>query len=61
MFEVFCPEHGREVLLTTRHIERISNTPVGVIIEWRCWCGATGKLQGAKRPASQQAPGLRAS
>lgn len=44
MFEVFCPEHGTRVLLTIARIEKLHNTPAGIVLEWRCWCGTVGRL-----------------
>lgn len=44
MFEVFCPEHGSRVLLTTTRIEKLHNTPAGIVVDWRCWCGTAGRL-----------------
>lgn len=44
MFEVFCPEHGTRVLLTITRIEKLWNTPAGIIVDWRCWCGTAGRL-----------------
>lgn len=43
MFEEFCPAHGSRVLLTTSRIEAIHNTPDGVVVVWRCWCGHLGR------------------
>jgi hypothetical protein len=44
MFAVTCPGHGSPVLLTTRHIERLANTPAGIELHWRCHCGSSGVL-----------------
>jgi hypothetical protein len=43
MFEVFCPSHQARVLLSTGRIEAVRNTPRGVIVEWKCWCGHQGR------------------
>jgi len=42
MFAVHCPQHGREVLLSERHIESFRNTANGIEIRWVCWCGRHG-------------------
>lgn len=42
MFDVHCPGHGTRVLLGPRSIEALENTPHGVVLRWRCRCGATG-------------------
>jgi hypothetical protein len=50
MFDVFCPRHGRLVLLGPRNIVALENTTDGIVLRWRCRCGATGtELLGAPR------------
>ena len=49
MFEVFCPSHQSAVLLTSNHIEALHNTPEGIVIAWRCWCGQVGETDNTKR------------
>lgn len=44
MFAVDCPAHGTRVLLDTSRIEAQRNTRDGPVIDWRCWCGARGRL-----------------
>jgi hypothetical protein len=44
MLSVYCPTHGREVLLTPRRIDRVVNTSGGIVVRWSCWCGTTGHL-----------------
>jgi hypothetical protein len=44
MFTVFCPRHQARVLLGSRAIDDIANTPEGVVVHWRCRCGATGTV-----------------
>jgi hypothetical protein len=57
MFDVFCPSHGQRVLLTPRCIEKLENTDDGIVITWRCWCGARGELRTgqADQPAAEPA------
>lgn len=50
MFNVYCEGHGKNVLLTTRQIERLGNSPDGITVEWRCWCGTTGQLVTGRPP-----------
>lgn len=64
MFDVYCPEHGTNVLLTTRQIERFHNGPDGITVDWRCWCGTTGRLvrgRPAQRPPVAAAEGPQAA
>ena len=42
MFSIDCPRHGCRVLLGSRSIEALVNTPDGIVLHWRCRCGATG-------------------
>lgn len=42
MFEVYCPTHQSRVLLSSSCIEALHNTPDGIVLEWRCWCGDRG-------------------
>jgi hypothetical protein len=64
MFSIYCPRHGREVLLSTRNIEALERTPLGVRVMWRCTCDTRGtKLigrRGARDTAGSQFP-LRAA
>jgi hypothetical protein len=45
MFDVYCPTCEARVLLTPRRIERVRNTPAGIVVWWRCWCGTRGVLR----------------
>jgi hypothetical protein len=45
MFDVFCPTCEARVLLTPRRIEQMRNTPEGIVVSWRCWCGTRGELR----------------
>jgi hypothetical protein len=42
MFDIYCHRHQSRVLLGPRSIERLENTPSGVVLHWRCRCGAHG-------------------
>jgi hypothetical protein len=50
MFDVYCPHHRSRVLLGPRSIESLANTAHGVVLRWRCHCGATGTRQFHSRP-----------
>jgi hypothetical protein len=41
MFPVHCVQHGRLVLLPYGRI-RVENTPVGIVVHYRCTCGHEG-------------------
>jgi hypothetical protein len=43
MFQVHCPAHRSQVLLTARRITVMVNTLDGVVVHWRCWCGHPGR------------------
>jgi hypothetical protein len=45
MFDVECQGHGCRVLLGPRAIERLANTPNGVVVYWRCFCGTRGRTR----------------
>jgi hypothetical protein len=40
MFDAYCPDHGRRVLLPARHIVRLERDAGGTTAHLRCWCGA---------------------
>jgi hypothetical protein len=42
MFAVYCPGHHGRVLLFPEHITELINQPGGIMLRWRCHCGATG-------------------
>jgi hypothetical protein len=44
MFSVYCPRHQSPVLLGSRSVTALVNTPDGIVVEWRCRCGAEGSL-----------------
>jgi hypothetical protein len=56
MFDIPCPRHRSRVLLTASAVEGLVNTGDGVVVHWRCYCGARGEQRFARRPAQ----GLRA-
>ena len=55
MFQIHCPRHQSRVLLGSRAVEALVNTPDGVVVHWRCHCGATGTLA-TGRPSSMTQP-----
>lgn len=55
MFEEFCPAHQSRVLLTPSNIEAIRNTPDGIVVTWRCWCGHRGETDRREPTASEPA------
>lgn len=53
MFDVYCPGHGSRVILFTRDIEAVLNSPEGIEVHYRCPCGhrgvwRTGRASGRK-------------
>ena len=44
MFTVYCPRHRSPVLLGARSVTSVVNTPDGIVVEWRCRCGAEGSV-----------------
>ena len=55
MFAIYCPTHQSTVLLGPRRIEALRNTPEGVVIEWRCYCGTGGTHSFARRRVAEAA------
>lgn len=51
MFSIHCHTHRTRVLLGPRGIESLDNTPDGVILHWRCYCGARGTQRYGREPA----------
>ncbi|HKX70820.1 MAG TPA: hypothetical protein VJM75_06310 [Acidimicrobiales bacterium] len=51
MFSIHCPHHRTRVLLGPRAIESLDNTADGVILHWRCYCGARGAQRYGREPA----------
>jgi hypothetical protein len=50
MFTVDCPRHRTRVLLGPRSIESLDNTSAGIVLGWRCGCGARGTMTTPRRP-----------
>jgi hypothetical protein len=50
MFDIHCPRHRSRVLLTTSAVEGLVNTGDGVVVHWRCYCGARGERRFSRRP-----------
>lgn len=42
MLTPYCPLHRTRVLLSYSDLERILNTPAGIEVTFRCWCGYRG-------------------
>ncbi|MGH9114163.1 MAG: hypothetical protein ACRDZN_17955 [Acidimicrobiales bacterium] len=59
MFSIHCPLHRSRVLLGPRAIESLANTPDGVILHWRCTCGARGTQRYGRQPADARTWRLR--
>jgi len=55
MFAIYCPTHHSTVLLGPRRIEALRNTPEGVVIEWRCYCGTGGTHSFTRRRVAEAA------
>jgi hypothetical protein len=45
MFQVYCPHHQADVLLSFGNIISIVNRPDGIEMLWRCWCGEEGRQE----------------
>lgn len=52
MFAINCPRHRSRVLLTASAVEGLDNTRDGVVVHWRCYCGARGEQRFARTPGS---------
>jgi hypothetical protein len=62
MFTAWCDESKAEVLLTSRDVLGMRNTEGGVLVAYRCWCGAHGVLltgAGAAAERSGHVPPVR--
>ena len=42
MFSIYCPEHGRAVLLGFADIADLRSGPDAIELDWICYCGARG-------------------
>lgn len=63
VFDVYCPTHDSRMLLGPRSIVQLDNTSDGIVIGWRCSCGAIGtELLGRRtdRPAPSLEPSVEA-
>jgi hypothetical protein len=51
MFSISCPSLDREVLvlMSTRQLASMTNTPHGIVMEFECPCGAQGRLPDRER------------
>jgi len=57
MISINCPTHGSRVMLTERHIRKMTNTSRGIVVDVECTCGTsvrfvTGKATQPKVLAS---------
>ncbi len=44
MFDIFCPKHDSQVLLSNGNIDSFRNTDKGIEISYHCNCGHSGVL-----------------
>jgi hypothetical protein len=51
MFQVYCPDHGSQVLLDNGRIRGMRATADGPVLDWECWCGRRGSLAGGRNSA----------
>jgi hypothetical protein len=49
MFAIDCHVHGCRVLIDWSCVEGVHDSADGPVIDWRCWCGARGRLVGGVR------------
>ena len=49
MFAIDCHVHGCRVLIDWSCVEHVHDGTDGPVIDWRCWCGARGRLIGGVR------------
>lgn len=56
MFTVHCETIGRTRLLGPRSITSLENTADGVVLYYRCHCGASGFVAGGAHPRSYHGP-----
>ncbi len=55
MLRVHCPNHGSDVLIGVRGIDRIVNDEEGILVHWHCPCGGRGTVRTGRRPARRPA------
>lgn len=53
MFDLYCPDHGSRVLLFSRDIQDIRNTPEGIAVDYRCFCGYRGVWHTGRKPIEE--------
>lgn len=57
MFTTTCSHCDSRVLLDTSRIEAVVNHPAGIVVRYRCWCGADGTWSpGVHPPAATPVP-----
>lgn len=61
MFDVFCPRHGAQVLLSVGNVEELRNTDRGIEVRFRCHCGHRGTWVTGRWAVSVEPPHLAAS
>lgn len=44
MLRAFCEIHSGDVLISSDQVTQMVNTPTGIVVEYRCLCGARGRL-----------------
>jgi hypothetical protein len=49
MLAIDCHAHGTRVLLDWSRIEGSHDSPEGPVLDWRCYCGARGRLIAGSR------------
>jgi hypothetical protein len=56
MFSVYCHRHQSRVVLGPRAIQALLNTSQGVVLQWRCHCGATGAERLSRNTTAHSQP-----
>lgn len=57
MLDAYCPHHRCRVLVGPRSIEALVDTPDGVVLHWRCFCGTRSTTTlGRERAAGMLGP-----
>ena len=49
MFDAYCQDHGRTVLLGHRNVDRVHNTESGIEVHLTCHCGAHLVIETGRR------------
>jgi hypothetical protein len=58
VFAHHCTACDRRQLVFPSQVDRVDNTDHGIVVDFRCWCGAEQTLvtgRGARRPAETRA------